>query len=153
MQWNHEKTSADAYDNYVKTMTRSLLMSDCVPLAKKIAAYWHELTGHVVSFNWYLGHFYLYLDMGQELPDGTYPTKAKHLALFMEFMEDTLYWRIDRKKGRKDSVDKFDHNFSYEGWGTFPSWAVHASHGGNCRLVKTNVRTQEVYDYETVCDD
>lgn len=153
MQWNHEQQAKGFYDQYVESLTKSHLMAAAQPLANQVSDYWKELTGHEQDVNGYLGNLYMYVDMGEKMDNGEYPTKAYHLALLLEFIEDLFYYRFDRKRGRRDTVDSDDHNFSWYGSGNFPNFDLHASHGGNCRLVKTNRRMEEVFDYETVCDD
>jgi hypothetical protein len=155
VSWDHQYHAKNMVDSLIGTLAQSMHMRDLCVFANELEDYWKELTGIEARFSCYLGNFYIYLDMGAKMPNGKYPNKAKHLALFIEKLEDLLGYRLKRKDGmpdRTESVDYHDHNFRWTGWGHFPSWQIHASHGGDCHLVKKNRRMVETFDYETVCD-
>ena len=152
MKWKHSEKEGAYFDEYVDKLAQSMLMEDTMPRLTHLEWYWSELTGLKIQFGCYLKHVYVYIDMGAEMPEtGQHPSKAKHLAIWLEELEDTFGYRIG--KTRRESVDQYDQNFYWDGWKHFPDVTVHVAHGGNCRLVVKSRKMVEQCEYETVCDD
>lgn len=151
MKWCHEKKSPEYLQAYIDKLTQSILMEDTVSRTDWLEDYWNTLTGQDITFHSYTGHVYVYINMGKKMENGEYPSKAYHLALFMEELEEVFGYRI-KAADRRESVDKYDQNFNYEGWKHFPSVAVHVTHGGNCKLVKVDEEIIVKPIYETICE-
>lgn len=152
MKWNLNDRNQGFLDTYTRQLTQSFLMKAQEHRINKIADKWKELTGNEEDFSAYNGCFYIYLDMGKPMANGEYPDKGKHLGQLLEYAEEVLGYTVDHKRERNDSVDNYSHTFQWYGWKDFPNIQIHAQHGGNCKLVKTNVRYEERWDYDTVCE-
>lgn len=150
---NSQKYHEDeAFEFYVSSLTRAMLVPQILDIAKGAWVVWKKATGLSAEIsNWTTADITIRLDMGAKMPiTGEYPNKEYHLNLVLEH----ILQHIGPYTSQEDfeiSADNQSHDFKIRCSGNFPDLSVYAYHGGNCEYVQTGTETLERPIYEMRC--